>query len=318
MNIVFTDAYTTNPGDLSLDDFNNLGSIKVYDRTSPDELYDRAKDADILVVNKVPLGREMIDRLPKLKFVALMSTGYNVVDYKYLGTKGIPVSNIPSYSTEGVSQLVMSFILEFASNVGKYTSSVKNGDWVRSKDFCYYVGANFELSSKTLGIYGLGSIGRAVAKRADAFGMTVKAYTPRIHGNEPEYVKLCSVDELLSTSDFLTFHCPLTPETDKMVDREFLSRCKRNAYIINTSRGQIINESDLAEFLNSGYLSGAAFDVLSCEPPKADNPLLSAKNTLFTPHIAWGSFETRKRLLSILFGNIKAYLDGEPTNVVNM
>ncbi|MBO5934401.1 MAG: D-2-hydroxyacid dehydrogenase [Clostridia bacterium] len=317
MNIVMLDAYTTNPGDLSWDNFEKLGNLTIYDRTPADKIIERAKDADIIITNKTPITKEIIDCLPNLKFIALMSTGYNIVDYVYLKEKGIPVSNIPSYSTDAVAQLVMSFILELAMNVGMHSESVKNGDWSDCADFCYWKAPLTELSGKTLGIFGLGKIGRAVAERAKAFGMNIVAYTPRIHDDEPDYIKTVSLDKMLKVSDIISMHCPLTPETEGVVNKDFISEMKDGAYFINTSRGAVVDEHALAEALNSGKLGGAGLDVLSTEPPKKDNPLLAAKNCFITPHIAWASFETRKRLVSILYNNIQAFIDGKPQNVIN-
>ena len=317
MKIVMLDAYTTNPGDLSWTQFGRLGELTVYDRTPCDKVVERAKDADIVITNKTPVTKEIIDCLPKLKFIALMSTGYNIVDYVYLKEKGIPVSNIPSYSTDAVAQLVMSFILELTMNVGLHSESVKKGEWSDCADFCYWKTPLTELSGKTLGIFGLGKIGRAVAERAKAFGMNVIAYVPRIHGDEPDYIKLLSLDEMLNVSDVVSMHCPLTPETEGIVNTEFITKMKDGAYFINTSRGTVVNEDALADALNTGKLGGAGLDVLSTEPPKKDNPLLTAKNCFITPHIAWASFETRKRLVSILYDNLDAFINGKPQNVIN-
>lgn len=317
MKIVMLDGYTTNPGDLSWDFLNNYADAVIYDRTPGDKVVERCLEADIVVTNKTPLTRDIIDKLPNLKFVALLSTGYNIVDYMYLKEKGIPVSNIPSYSTDAVAQLVMSFLLELSMNVGLHSQSVKSGDWVNSTDFCYWKTPLSELSGKTLGIFGLGRIGKAVAERARAFGMNVIAYTPRIHGNEPDWIKIVSLDEMLSNSDAVSMHCPLTPETEGIVNADFISKMKDGAYFINTSRGTVVNENALAEALNNGKLGGAGLDVLSTEPPAADNPLLTAKNCFITPHIAWASFETRQRLLGIFEENIRAFVNGMPQNVVN-
>ena len=317
MKIVMLDAYTTNPGDLSWDSFRDFGDITIYDRTPADKTVERCSGADIVITNKTPITKEIIDQLPDLKFIALMSTGYNIVDYVYLKEKGIPVSNIPSYSTDAVSQLVLAFILELAMNVGLHSGCVKSGEWSACEDFCFWKSPLTELTGKTLGIFGLGKIGRAVAEKAKAFGMNIVAYTHRIHGDEPEYVKLVSLDEMLEMSDVVSMHCPLTPETEGIVNEEFIGKMKDGAYFINTSRGTVVNEKALADALNSGKLGGAGLDVLSTEPPAADNPLLGAKNCFITPHIAWAAFETRKRLVGILENNIKAFLDGKPQNVIN-
>ena len=317
MRIVMLDAYTTNPGDLSWDFLNEYGDVTIYDRTPVDKIIERIKDADIVVTNKTPLTKETIDLLPNLKFIALLSTGYNIVDYIHLKEKGIPVSNIPAYSTDAVAQLVMSFILELAMNVGLHSESVRNGDWTNSTDFCYWKTPLTEIAGKTMGIFGLGKIGRAVAERAKAFGMNIVAYVPRIHGDEPDYIKLLSLDEMLAVSDVVSMHCPLTPETEGIVNEEFIAKMKTGAYFINTSRGTVVNEKALADALNTGKLGGAGLDVLSTEPPKTDNPLLTAKNCFITPHIAWASFETRERLVGIFRDNIKAFVSGKPQNVIN-
>lgn len=317
MKIVMLDGYTTNPGDLSWDFLNKYGNATVYDRTPQDKVVERCKDADIVVTNKTPLTKEIIDQLPCLKFVALLSTGYNIVDYMYLKEKGIPVSNIPSYSTDAVSQLVMAFILELSMNVGLHSQTVRDGEWSASTDFCYWKTPLTELAGKTMGIFGLGRIGKAVAERARAFGMKVIAYTPRIHGNEPEWIELVTLNEMLERADIVSMHCPLTPETEGIVNAEFISEMKDGAYFINTSRGTVVNEQALADALNSGKLAGAGLDVLSTEPPKKDNPLLTAKNCFITPHIAWASFETRQRLVGIFEENLKAFVNGKPQNVVN-
>lgn len=317
MKIVMLDAYTTNPGDLSWDFLNDYGDVTIYDRTPAEKIVERAKDADIVVTNKTPITKETIDLLPNLKFIALLSTGYNIVDYVYLKEKGIPVSNIPSYSTDAVAQLVMAFILELSMNVGLHSDSVRHGDWSNSTDFCYWKTPLTELAGKTMGIFGLGKIGRAVAERARAFGMNIAAYVPRVHGDEPDYIKLLPLEEMLAVSDVVSMHCPLTPETEGIVNGEFISKMKDGAYFINTSRGTVVNENALADALNTGKLSGAGLDVLSTEPPKADNPLLTAKNCFITPHIAWASFETRERLVGIFRENIKAFINGNPQNVIN-
>jgi glycerate dehydrogenase len=317
MKIVMLDAYTTNPGDLSWDFMNEYGEVTIYDRTASDKIIERAKEADIIITNKTPITKEIIDCLPNLKFIALMSTGYNVVDYMYLKEKNIPVSNIPSYSTDAVAQLVMSFILELAMNVGPHSQSVKEGEWSECADFCYWKTPLTELSGKTLGIFGLGKIGRAVAERAKAFGMNIVAYAPRIHGDEPDYITLLPLEEMLAVSDVVSMHCPLTPETEGIVNDEFITKMKDGAYFINTSRGTVVNEDALADALNSEKLGGAGLDVLSTEPPQTDNPLLKAKNCFITPHIAWASFETRERLVGILRENIKAFISGNPQNVIN-
>lgn len=315
---VILDAYTTNPGDLSWEWLKQYGEVQIFNRTSSDEIDVRIKDADIIITNKTPLPKDKIDKMQKVKFIALLSTGYNSVDYEYARKKGIPVSNIPSYSTMAVAQLVFAFISELACGVGLHNESVKSGEWSSCPDFCYWKQPLVELYGKTIGIVGFGKIGQAVANIAEAYEMSIVAvsghHTDQSHRRNFRWVTL---DELAEVSDIITFHCPLVPETEKMVNTEFLSKCKNSAFIINTSRGPVVDEAALADALNEGRIAGAAVDVLSCEPPKKGNPLLSAKNCYITPHIAWAGFETRSRLMEILKGNIQAFIDGKPRNVVN-
>ncbi len=319
MKIVMLDAFTTNPGDLDWSFLNDFGSVTIYDRT-PDELvFERVKDADIIVTNKTPLGKDILSRLKKLKFIALLSTGYNVVDCEYAKEIGVRVSNIPTYSTSAVAQLTFSFILEFTNAVALHSSSVHSGEWVNCEDFCYWKTPLTELENKTLGIIGFGKIGQAVANIAQSFNMNIIA----VSGHETDQSErknfkwASSLDELLEKSDFVSLHCPLTPKTTGMVDEEFIKKMKRGAILINTSRGPVLNEKAVADALNSGYLAGVGVDVLSTEPPMRDNPLLTAKNCLITPHIAWAGYETRKRLVSVFKSNIEAFLNGNPINVVN-
>lgn len=314
---VILDGFTQNPGDLNWDYIANSCELTVYERTPENLIAERAKDAEIIMLNKVPLNRETIDLLPALRFVALLSTGYNVVNCAYLRQKNISVSNIPAYSTNAVAQAVFSYILHFSNSAADYNSSVKSGDWTACPDFCYLKYPFFELSGKTLGIVGFGKIGGAVAKIANAFGMSVIAYTPSGKKNGVNNVLFASLDETQKNADFLTLHCPLNESTTALVNADFIAKMKTGAYLINTSRGAVIDEDAVAAALKSGQLSGFAADVLSSEPPLASNPLLSAPNTVLTPHIAWAGYETRLRLLDILNGNIKAYLEGSPRNVVN-
>ena len=318
MKIVLLDAYTTNPGDLDWSFLNAFGEVVVYDRTDDEDIYERIKDADIVVTNKTPLNREMLSRLEKLKFIALLSTGYNVVDCEYAKSLGIPVSNIPTYSTSAVAQLTFSFILEFTNAVAVHSASVHSDEWVNCADFCYWKTPLTELAGKTIGIIGFGKIGQAVADIAQGFNMNILA----VSGHETDRSDIknfrwTSLDELLEKSDFVTLHCPLTEKTTGMVNADFISKMKDGAVLINTSRGLVVNEKALADALNSGKLSGAGVDVLSTEPPTPDNPLLKAKNCLITPHIAWAGFETRKRLVEVFRQNIEAFVNGNPINVVN-
>lgn len=318
MKIVILDGFTTNPGDLSWAWLAKKGDLTVYDRTPFDLTVERAKDAEIVITNKTPLNENELKQLPKLKFIELLSTGYNIADCDYAKKIGVPVSNIPSYSTSAVAQLVFSFILEFTNAVSIHSASVNNGDWCNCKDFCYWKTPLMELAGKTIGIVGFGKIGQTVADIASSFDMNVIATS----GHETDQsnrknFKWGTLDELLNKSDIVTIHCPLTPETTGMIDEEFISKMKNNAILINTSRGPVLNEQAVADALNSGKLKGVGVDVLSSEPPKCDNPLLKAKNCLITPHIAWAGLETRERLMDICRGNIEAYLNGSPRNVVN-
>lgn len=318
LNAVILDGYTENPGDLSWDYLESVFNLTVFDRTPKELVVERAKNADVVIVNKVAITKEILEELPKLKFVATLATGFNQLDVDALRERNIPVSNIPSYSTNAVAQLVFSFILEFTNRVGHYTESVKNGDWTNCKDFCYWNTPLNELSGKTLGIVGFGKIGKRVSEIALCFNMNVLVYTPSGKKEADERVQFTSLDDVLENADFISLHCPLTSATEKLVNKEFINKMKNGASIINTSRGPVIDEKAVAEALESGKLAYFGADVLSTEPPKSDNPLLTAKNTFLTPHIAWAAYETRLRLLEILNGNIKAFLEGNPINVVNM
>ena len=314
MKITVLDGYTENPGDLSWDWLEKLGDCTIHDRTPAELIAGRTKDCDIVITNKTPLRRELLETLTELKYVGLLSTGYNIVDWEYCKEKNIPVCNIPSYSTSAVAQLAFALILELTNAVGIHSSSVHGGEWTACKDFCYWKTPLTELDGKTLGIIGFGKIGKAVAKIADAFGMEVLASTN--HPSPTENVEFCSKDELLSRSDFVSLHCPLTPLTEGMVNADFLSKMKPTAILINTSRGQVVDEKALADALENGIIAGAGLDVLSVEPPRSDCPLIGAKNCYITPHIAWAGFETRERLMKICRENVEAFLNGTPVNVV--
>ena len=314
MKITVLDGYTENPGDLSWNWLENCGECTVYDRTPADLIAERTKDCDIIITNKTPLRKPLLETLPELKYIGLLSTGYNIVDWEYCKERGIPVCNIPSYSTNAVAQLVFALILEHTNAVALHSQSVHYGEWAACKDFCYQKAPLTELDGKTIGIIGFGKIGKAVAKIAEAFGMTVLASTnhPSDFGN----VIFCDRDELLAKSDFVSIHCPLTPETDKMVNAEFLGKMKSSAILINTSRGQVVDEPALADALKNGVIAGAGLDVLSEEPARADNPLTKLENCFITPHIAWAAFETRERLMKICRENVEAFLAGKPLNCV--
>lgn len=318
MKIVILDAYTSNPGDLSWAKFEKLGELKVYERTSRDQILERCRDAEIILDNKVVLDDEILSQLPKLKYIGILATGYNIVDVESAKKHGITVCNVPTYSTAAVAQLTFALILEFYNRVAVHDNAVHNGEWASCKDFCFQKTPLIELMGKTIGIVGFGKIGNEVAKIANAFGMNILC---NVHNPKPfpdyDNFRFVTLDELAEKSDIISFHCPLTAETTGLVNSEFISKMKSNAIIINTARGPIIDENALADALNKGKIAGAAVDVLSCEPPKADNPLLSCKNCIITPHIAWAGYETRIRLLDVVYSNLKAFLDGKPINVVN-
>lgn len=318
LKFVVLDSYALNPGDLSWKWLEKLGECEIYDRTPADKILERCMNADVVITNKTPVTKETLSQLSNLKYIALESTGYNVVDCEYAKEMGVPVSNIPSYSTNAVAQLTFSLILEITNAVGIHSESVRNGDWANCPDFCYWKTPLTELCGKTLGIVGFGQIGQAVADIAEAFKMNIVAVsgheTDQSHRKNFSWVDM---DTLAKTSDIISFHCPLTEKTTGLVDEKFISKCKDGAIIINTSRGPVVNDQALADALNNGKFRGAGLDVLTVEPPKADNPLLSAKNCFITPHIAWAGFETRERLMNILEENVKAYLNGNPQNVVN-
>lgn len=319
MKLVILDSYTENPGDLSWDWLKDVvDEYKIYESTPKDKVLERSHDADILVTNKVPVDRALIEKLPKLKFIAVLATGFNIIDCEAAKEHGIVVSNIPAYSTDGVAQLVFAFLLELTNQVGLHSKSVNDGEWSRSPYFCYWKTPLVELRGKVFGIVGFGKIGSAVAEIANAFGMKVKAYSPHTRAYAGfGKVDFVSLDEVIETSDVISLHCPLTNETNGLVNAKFLSRMKKTAYLINTSRGPVVNEKDLRAALDSGMIAGAGVDVLSTEPPKEDNPLIGAKNCFITPHIAWASLEARTRLMNIFKDNVKGFVSGKPINVVN-
>ena len=319
MKLVILDAYAENPGDLSWDWLKDVvEEYEIYDITPPEKVVERSIDADILVTNKTVLTAETLSQLPKLKFISTLSTGYNVIDTAYAAERGIPVSNIPAYSTDGVAQLVFALILEIVNHVALHNKSVKDGDWCRSEHFCYWKAPIAELANKTLGIVGFGKIGSAVARIANAFGMNVIAYSPNTRTyNDFGKVEFVSLDEVTEKSDIISLHCPLTASTEGLVNMEFLSKMKKTAILINTSRGPVINEADLKKALDEGIISAAGVDVLSAEPAKEDNPLLNCDNCIITPHIAWASFEARSRLMNIFKSNVEGFIAGKLINVVN-
>lgn len=314
MKITVLDGFAENPGDLSWEWLAEYGEYKIYDRTPAELIAERVEDCDVVITNKTPLRRDLLKNLGNLKYVGLLSTGYNVVDWDYCKEAGIPVCNIPSYSTAAVAQLTFALMLEHTNAVAIHSQSVHSGEWSACKDFCYWKTPLTELQNKTLGIIGFGSIGKAVAKIALAFGMKVIASTN--HPAPFDGVEFADYDTLLTQSDFVSLHCPLTDKTEGMVDAAFLAKMKPSAMLINTSRGQVINEADLANALKNGVIAAAGLDVLSTEPPKTDNPLLGLDNCFITPHIAWAGYETRVRLMEICKENLKAFSLGKPQNVV--
>jgi glycerate dehydrogenase len=317
MNIVVLDGYTLNPGDLSWTRLESLGNLTVYDRTSPELVVERAKDADVILTNKTPLRAEMLGQLPNLTYIGVLATGYDVVDTAEAAKRGIPVTNVPAYSSASVAQLVFSLLLELCHRVGLHDEAVRGGAWAASPDFSFWKTPLVELAGKTLGIVGIGGIGEQVAAIGQAFGMNVIA-TNR-SGKKPatEGVELVSLERLFEEADVVTLHCPLTPETEGLIRTETLSRMKPNAYLINTGRGKLVREQELADALNSGVIAGAGLDVLCSEPPAVDNPLLTARNCVITPHIGWASGEARARLMEMAAGNVEAFRAGKPVNVVN-
>ena len=318
MNIVILDGVTANPGDLSWDFLDKYGTVTVYDRSPEAVIPERAKDADIVIINKTVMTRRVVEQLPKLKLIALLATGYNVVDTAACDDCGIAVANIPSYSVSAVAQQTFAFILEFANRIGIHSDSVLSGEWASYPDFCYQLAPLRELLGKTIGIIGYGRIGRRVAELAKAFEMNVLVNTAHPEKYKDADVRFMPLDEMLPLCDFVTVHCPMTPETDKMVNEKFISMMKDGAFLVNTSRGGELDEKAVAAALESGKLAGAGVDVLSVEPPVPENPLLHAKNIYITPHIAWASYDTRVRLMEILEENIASFIAGKPINIVNL
>jgi len=318
MKIVILDGYATNPGDLSWAALEQLGDVAVYERTPPESVVERAKEAEIVLTNKTLLGEREFSQLPNLKYVGILATGYNTVDIVAAKKRGIPVTNIPAYSTDSVAQMVFALILELCTHVQEHSNAVHAGEWEASIDFSFWKYPLIELAGKTLGIIGFGRIGRKTAQIAYAFGMNVIGYG---RNPDPAYThsnfKWASMDELLQESDFVSLHCPLFTETEGIINKERLSKMKKSAFLINTSRGPLVIEDDLREALEGGVIAGAALDVLSAEPPRGGNPLIGAKNCIITPHIAWATKEARGRLINIAVENVRKYLCGSPVNVVN-
>ena len=317
MKIVILDGYSANPGDLSWKELETMGEVTVYDRTSPSETVARAAEADIVLTNKVIIGREEMAQLPHLKYIGVLATGYNVVDIEAAHERGITVTNVPAYSTESVAQMVFAHLLTVTNRTEHYAIANREGRWTNNKDFCYWDFPHMELSGKSFGIVGLGNIGQRVAAIAHAFGMRVCAYTSKSESQLPSYVEKKPLTDLLSESDVVSLHCPLTPDTRHLINNETLQKMKLSAILINTGRGPLVDDQAVAEALAEGRLAAFCADVLTEEPPKATNPLLNQPNAFITPHIAWASTEARIRLLQVAIGNVRSFLHGHPQNVVS-
>jgi glycerate dehydrogenase len=318
MKIVVLDGSTLNPGDNPWDPVEAHGDLTVYDKTGPADVIERARDADIVLTNKTVLDEDVLGQLPNLKMIGVLATGYNVVDVEAAAKRGIPVSNVPVYATDSVVQFAFALLLELCHHVALHDTEVHKGTWQKKGEFCFWLTDLVELAGKTMGIVGFGRIGRRMGEIAHAFGMNVIAYDA-VKGDDPDYQPFAwrELDELLGEADVVTLHCPQTADNAGMVNKDFLSKMKKTAFLINTARGGLVAEQDLADALNNEAIAGAAADVVSTEPIKEDNPLLSAKNFIVTPHIAWATYEARKRLMDTTAENVKAFMDGSPVNVVN-
>ena len=317
MKIVILDGYTENPGDLSWDGFAALGELTVYDRTPADQILSRIGDAEIVITNKTPLPRETFAACPGMRYVGVLATGYNVVDIEAAKEKGIPVTNIPTYGTTAVAQMVFALLLEICHHVGDHSKAVHRGEWTSCPDFCFWNTPLIELAGKTMGIIGFGRIGQNTAQIARAFGLRVLAYDEYPNDAARALGDYVTLDELLAQSDIVSLHCPLFPSTEGIINKDSIAKMKDGVILINTSRGPLVEQADLAQALNSGKVYAAGLDVVATEPIRADNPLLSAKNCIITPHIAWAPKESRARLMEIAVNNLKAFLEQKPVNVVN-
>lgn len=316
MEIVVVDGYALNPGDLTWEGLQKLGNCRVYDRTKPAELFDRIKDAEVVITNKVVIDAPLLDRLIKLRYIGVTATGYNVVDVDAASAKDVVVTNIPAYSTDSVAQLVFAHLLTMVNRVELHAASVRAGEWASNPDFAYWRTPQVELAGKTMGIVGFGRIGRKVALIGEALGMNVIFNNRSEVKDAPAGMEQTSLNELFAQSDVISVNCPLTPENSEFINLDLLKRVKPSAMLINTGRGGLINEAHLAEALNTGVLAAAGLDVLSTEPPKPDNPLLTARNCFITPHIAWATLEARQRLMDITVKNLSCFISGKPQNVV--
>ncbi len=316
LKIVILDGYSANPGDLSWKELEQMGEVTVYDRTSPSETIQRAADADIVLTNKVVLDREKIAQLPRLKYIGVLATGYNVVDIEAAHQRGVIVTNVPAYSTESVAQMVFAHLLTVTNRTEYYAIQNRKGRWSSNPDFCYWDFPHMELAGKTFGIVGLGNIGRRVAEIAIAFGMKVKALTSKSQDQLPTGIEKADIQTLLSSSDVLSLHCPLTDKTRHLINAETLLKMKPTAILINTGRGPLIDDQAVANALQEGRLGAFCADVLTTEPPASNNPLLSQPNAFITPHIAWASIEARVRLIQIATDNVRAFINCKTQNAV--
>ena len=316
--IVVLDGHTLNPGDLSWAPLEELGRCAIYDRSNPQDVMARSENAEIILVNKIELSSDMIERLSSLKYIGVTATGYNIVDIEAARRRGIPVTNVPTYGTESVAQMVFAHLLNLTQNIAHHAQTVRNGRWCSSEDFCYWDTPLIELSGLTMGIIGFGRIGRATARLALALGMKVIAYDVTPPKNMPESCRMAKLKDIFRLADVVSLHCPLTPQTQNLVNKQNLALMKKTAFLINTSRGPLIDEQALADALNNSQIAGAGLDVLTAEPPDEQNPLLKARNCHITPHIAWATRAARNRLLTEAVENVAAYLADKPRNVVNI
>jgi glycerate dehydrogenase len=318
MNIVVVDGHTLNPGDLSWDELRALGAVTLHPRTAPEQIQERARDADAVITNKVQFTAETLGRLPRLRYIGVTATGYNCVDVRAAAARGIVVTNVPTYGTDSVAQLVFALLLDLCRGPRQHSDAVHRGEWSHCPDFCFWQTPQLELTGRTMGLIGFGRIGRQVARIADAMGMAIIATdAQRMEPPPLRSFRWTELRETLAAADVVSLHCPLTEETRHLIRRETLQWMKPTAFLINTSRGPLVHEADLAAALDSGRIAGAAVDVLSAEPPPDDNPLLHARNCLITPHIAWATQEARARLMRVTVENLRAFLTGRPQNVVN-
>lgn len=318
MKIVVLEGNAVNPGDLSWDCLKEFGQVTIYSRTAYEDAATRIADAEIVLINKVPVTAELLDKCPSVRLICVLATGYNVVDCEAAKKRGVIVCNVPAYGTNAVAQFTFSLLLELCNQVGHHNRLVHDGVWTSCPDFCFWDTPQMELAGKTLGIIGFGQIGRAVGKIANAFGIKVLAYSRTRHAEGEQIAQYVDLDTLLSQSDIISLHCPLTPETQGIINAKTIAKMKDSAIVLNTARGPLIDEAALTSALKSGKLRGAAMDVVSAEPIRADNPLLSAPSCIITPHMAWAPLEARQRIIDITIQSIRAYLAGTPVNAVNL